>query len=110
MTRSLVDVKSEVDAADTLLTAAIADGVLAFVDSPGNQAIVNWRSYRIAEWSRQLPATEQDRVPSVDWVALVRLRVLLAHHFHTIKPELMFVYAAMQVPKLQHALGRVDNT
>ena len=110
MTRSITELLSEVDDADPLLFDAIAEGVDAFVSSNRDRAVVDWRIYRIAEWSRQLASEDRARMPTIDWTALGRLRILLAHHFHTIRPELMFVFVALHVPKLQHALRTAAKT
>jgi len=104
MTRTISDLQMEIDEGDMLMTRCISQGIDGFVSSLYDRAVVDWRMYRIAEWSRQLSDYDRQQVPSVDWRSLQRLRTRLAHRFHTIDPVLMFVFAAMDVPKMQFAL------
>ncbi len=109
MTRTLKELHTEVVEADGLLTDAISGGLEAFVASLRDRAVVDWRIYRIAEWRCRVPSAELAKVPSVDWASLANLRVRLAHRFHTIDPVQMFVFSAMHVPKLRHALAKQLN-
>jgi uncharacterized protein with HEPN domain len=45
-------------------------------------------------------------VPAERWHALRSLRHIMAHRFETLDPMLMFVFAAMNVPKLEFAVRR----
>jgi uncharacterized protein with HEPN domain len=42
--------------------------------------------------------------PDVDWRALARLRIVLAHHYHRTDPDLIWTYAREQAPALAAAL------
>ena len=42
--------------------------------------------------------------PDVDWRAIAWLRIVLAHHYHRIDPDLIWVYAREQAPALAAAL------
>lgn len=43
--------------------------------------------------------------PGVDWRALARLRIVLAHHYHRTDPDLVWSYARDEVPALARALA-----
>jgi len=42
--------------------------------------------------------------PDVDWRKIVRLRIVLAHHYHRTDPDLIWSYAIEQAPRLAAAL------
>ena len=42
--------------------------------------------------------------PSIDWVGIAGLRVVLAHHYHRTQPELIWQFASVESPKLSIAL------
>ncbi|MFZ9843365.1 MAG: DUF86 domain-containing protein [Ilumatobacteraceae bacterium] len=87
------------------MTSAISAGIEEFVNSGSRQAVVSWRLYRLAEWSSHLPIDIRQNYPTVEWRELKKLRNRLAHHFASVNPTYIFVYAAMDVPKMRHALG-----
>jgi len=66
--------------------------------------VVAWRLYRIAEGTCQLASEARGQYPTIAWPELRKLRNRLAHHFRTINPIFIFVYSAMDVPKMRHAL------
>lgn len=43
--------------------------------------------------------------PGVDWRSITRLRIVLAHHYHRTDPDLIWSYAADNVPLLARALS-----
>ncbi|MGA1454563.1 MAG: hypothetical protein EBX86_06610 [Actinobacteria bacterium] len=106
MTKQLAKFHAEVRDALPLLDRAISGGIDHFIASTFDQAVVDWRVYRIAEWSIRLGAGEREMVPAERWHALRSLRHIMAHRFETLDPMLMFVFAAMNVPKLEFAVRR----
>lgn len=42
--------------------------------------------------------------PSIDWVGIAGLRVVLAHHYHRTQPELIWQFASVEAPQLRSAL------
>ena len=42
--------------------------------------------------------------PSIDWVGIAGLRVVLAHHYHRTQPDLIWQFASVEAPKLRIAL------
>ena len=43
-------------------------------------------------------------LPAVPWADVVGLRTLLAHHYHRVDPEQVWVIASVEVPRLVLAL------
>jgi len=85
-------------------TRPFARGVDSFTASLYERAVVDSRIYRIAEWSLRLSDLDKSRVSGERWQALRSLRHVIAHRFETLDPALMFVFAAMNVPKLESAV------
>ena len=56
MTKQLAKFHAEVRDALPLLDRAISGGIDHFIASTFDQAVVDWRVYRIAEWSIRLGA------------------------------------------------------
>jgi uncharacterized protein with HEPN domain len=106
MTKQLALFHAEVIEAMPLLDKAISEGVDSFSASLYERAVVDSRIYRIAEWSLRLSDLDKSRVPGERWHALRSLRNVIAHRFETLDPALMFVFAAMNVPKLEFALRK----
>jgi uncharacterized protein with HEPN domain len=42
--------------------------------------------------------------PSIDWVGIARLRVVLAHHYHRTQPELIWRFTSVDAPILHTRL------
>lgn len=47
-----------------------------------------------------------NQYPEVDWRNIARLRIVLAHHYHRIDPDLIWSYAIEQAPVLASALRK----
>ena len=58
----------------------------------------------IGEATGQLSPALKARHPSVNWKDIVGLRVRLAHRYHRVDPEQVWVIAAQFVPELVAAL------
>lgn len=58
-----------------------------------------WRSS-----ARRLSVSVRERHPEIAWKDISGLRVLLAHRYHRVDPEQVWVIAARDVPTLLEAL------
>jgi uncharacterized protein with HEPN domain len=54
----------------------------------------------VGEASNALAPATRERFPGVDWSGVTRLRVVLAHHYHRIDPELVWTMATDEIPAL----------
>ena len=59
----------------------------------------------IGEAANNLSEQCLTRYTSVDWRSITRLRVVLAHQYHRTDPELIWGYAASEVPRLAATLS-----
>ena len=63
---------------------------------------------QVATVAEKLPAEFKDAHTSVDWVALTRMRNLIAHHYDKVHDRLVFSALERRVPALLAALGVVQ--
>jgi uncharacterized protein with HEPN domain len=54
----------------------------------------------IGESARALSDEARASYPSVPWVDVIGLRTVLAHHYHRVDPEQVWVIASIEVPNL----------
>lgn len=54
----------------------------------------------IGEAAKALSAEARAASPEVPWGDVIGLRVVLAHHYHRVDPELVWVIASVDVPDL----------
>jgi uncharacterized protein with HEPN domain len=54
----------------------------------------------IGEAANALDAETQRAFPAVPWRDITRLRILLAHHYHRIDPDQVWIFATVHVPEL----------
>lgn len=59
----------------------------------------------IGESERAMSADGRSTRPVVPWADVVGLRTLLAHHYHRVDPEQVWVIASVDVPRLLLALS-----
>ncbi len=60
----------------------------------------------IGESARAMTEEGRGRYPGAPWTEIVGLRTLLAHHYHRVDPEQVWVIATVEVPSLLHQLAR----
>jgi uncharacterized protein with HEPN domain len=60
----------------------------------------------IGEAASNVSDAGMDQYPKVDWSNIARLRIVLAHHYHRIDPDLIWSYAIEQAPLLASALRK----
>ena len=92
-----------------LIDEATKEGLPSFLQSARLRAIVEWRLYRIGELSARRRRYLMEEFPAVPWADIIRMRHRLAHHFMKLDPNITFVIAAMDVPKLAFAVRRAFN-
>ncbi|GAC1591334.1 MAG: hypothetical protein NVS3B21_09710 [Acidimicrobiales bacterium] len=58
----------------------------------------------IGESARSMSVEARGRHENVEWGDIVGLRTLLAHHYHRVDPDQVWVIAAAEVPRLAERL------
>jgi uncharacterized protein with HEPN domain len=58
----------------------------------------------IGESARALSEERRSALPGVPWPDVVGLRTVLAHHYHRVDPEQVWVIASVEVPRLVSAI------
>jgi uncharacterized protein with HEPN domain len=58
----------------------------------------------IGESANALMEETRSRFAAVDWRGITRLRVVLAHHYHRVDPELVWAMATDEIPQLRRHL------
>lgn len=92
-----------IEACDELRTL-VDRGKDTFDDDRATQPAVE-RLLEIIGEASNAPAEEtRARFPEVDWRGITRLRVVLAHHYHRVDPELVWEMATSEVPELRRRL------
>lgn len=59
----------------------------------------------IGESANAMSESRRTAVPEVDWSDIIGLRIVLAHHYHRVDPEQVWVIASVDVPRLAVALA-----
>lgn len=54
----------------------------------------------IGEAARALSESARQRHPAVEWRDIVGLRTVLAHHYHRVDPDQVWVIASVEIPRL----------
>lgn len=60
----------------------------------------------IGESARAMTDAARAAHPEVAWSDVIGLRTVLAHHYHRVDPDQVWVIAHDEVPRLAEALGR----
>lgn len=63
----------------------------------------------IGEAARALTDEATSRFDAVEWRDIIGLRTVLAHHYHRVDPEQVWVIASVEIPKLLEDLGPEDT-
>jgi uncharacterized protein with HEPN domain len=58
----------------------------------------------IGEAARAMSEESRARYPEIAWADIIGLRTILAHHYHRVDPDQVWVIASDEVPKLLAAL------
>ncbi|MDZ7673969.1 MAG: HepT-like ribonuclease domain-containing protein [Acidimicrobiales bacterium] len=93
-----------VDAADQI-AEVIARGKAAWDDDRIGQLAVERLLEIIGESARAMSDAARSDHPDVSWSDVIGLRVVLAHHYHRVDPDQVWVIASTEVPKLVDQLA-----
>ena len=77
-------------------------------DSPPGRVLRNNGRHiliQVATVVEKLPTAYKDQHPDVDWVAISRMRNLIAHHYDKVDDRLVFSALASRIPDLIIRLG-----
>jgi uncharacterized protein with HEPN domain len=85
-----------------LLTAR---GRKAFDDDLAIQLALERLLEVIGEAANALSTEARNAYPTVAWRDITRLRIVLAHHYHRIDPEQIWIFANVHIPELVAELG-----
>lgn len=88
------------------IAAIVERGRQAFMDDPVLQRAVERLLEIIGEAANSLSQATANRYAAVPWNDIARLRVLLAHHYHRVDSEQVWVIAAEDVPALVQSLQK----
>ncbi len=93
--------------ADAAFTVEL--GIEAYLDdSPQGRLLRNNGRHilvQVATVVEKLPATFKEARDDVDWVAIARMRNLIAHHYDKVDDRLVFTTLAHRIPDLLARLG-----
>ncbi|OOL32900.1 hypothetical protein GQ85_04495 [Rhodococcus rhodochrous] len=94
-------------AADAAYTVGL--GLRAYLeDSPQGRVLRNNGRHiliQVATVVEKLPADFKSEYPDVDWIAIGRMRNLLAHHYDKVNDRLVYSTLATRIPELSAKLG-----
>jgi uncharacterized protein with HEPN domain len=91
------------DAAD-LIAGAVKDGRKAWDQDRLRQLAVERLLEIIGESASALSDDFRARYADVPWRDIIGLRVVLAHHYHRVDPNQVWVIASVEVPRLAEQL------
>jgi uncharacterized protein with HEPN domain len=91
------------DAADQIL-AVVQDGRDAWAKDRLRQLAVERLLEIIGESANSLSDGFRARYPDVPWRDIIGLRIILAHHYHRVDPNQVWIIAANEVPRLAEQL------
>ena len=100
MTRSDDERIADVIDACRELMALVQRGREAFDQDRAIQLAIERLLEIIGEAANAIDGTTRSRYQGVDWTGITRLRIVLAHHYHRIDPELVWAMAADEIPRL----------
>lgn len=87
-------------------------GIDAYLaDSPHGRVLRNSGRHiliQVATVAEKLPVEFKKAHDSVDWVALARMRNLVAHHYDKVDDRLVFAALERRIPALLEAVGRAS--
>lgn len=104
MTRGDAQHLADIRDASREIAAVVALGRQHFFDSKIHQRGVERLLEIIGEATQRLSDAVRERHPEIAWKDIAGLRVLLAHRYHRIDPEQVWVIAARDVPTLLEAM------
>lgn len=96
----------------------VADSELELASSQGNQSILEtafdailFNLFVIGEAVKALPDELKDLEPTIAWADIARLRDLIGHRYHAIKPEIIHSSVQRDLGPLKAAIIRmIENS
>lgn len=89
-------------------TYTVSLGIEAYLaNSPQGRVLRNNGRHiviQVATVAEKLPAEFKALYPGVDWVALARMRNLIAHHYDKVQDQLVFTALERRIPALLEEL------
>ena len=82
----------------------VARGEKAFATEPILQRAAERLLEIIGEAASTLTDDTTDQLPEIEWQDIRRLRILLAHHYHRVDPDQVWVVASVAVPEMRARL------
>ena len=98
----LADIREACERVDVLT----GRGRAAFDDDMAVELAVERLLEVIGEAANALSEEARNSYPAVAWRDITRLRIVLAHHYHRIDPDQIWVFATVHVPDLAAQLAR----
>jgi uncharacterized protein with HEPN domain len=94
------------DATERVATYIAAEGRAGFMRQGIIYDAVCMNLLRIGECARFLSDPFRDRLPQVPWPDIISLRHRVAHGYETLKPEVLWRIASVNLPELRDTLRR----
>ncbi|MGH9155669.1 MAG: HepT-like ribonuclease domain-containing protein [Acidimicrobiales bacterium] len=104
MSRSDEDRIADMLEAARELAAIVSDGESAWEKDRIRQLAAERLLEIIGESARALSPERRDANPGIAWTDIIGLRTLLAHHYHRVDPQQVWVIATEDVPRLVEQL------
>ena len=82
------------------LAHVVSHGHQAFIDDPILRRAAERLLEIIGEAAGTLSKTTRSAYPDVAWRDISRLRIVLAHHYHRVDPDQVWVIATVELPAL----------
>lgn len=105
MSRSDDERVADIVEAAAEIAAVVERGKAAWGEDRVNRLAVERLLEIIGESARAMSAGGRASFQEVPWADVVGLRTVLAHHYHRVDPEQVWVIASVEVPRLVLALS-----
>ena len=105
MSRSDDERIADIVEASAEIAAVVDRGKTAWDEDRVSRLAVERLLEIIGESARAMSDEARSSLPAVPWADVIGLRTLLAHHYHRVDPEQVWVIASVEVPQLLLALS-----
>lgn len=105
MSRSDAERIADIVEAAAEIAAVVDRGKTAWDEDRVSRLAVERLLEIIGESARAMSDDGRSSLPAVPWADVIGLRTLLAHHYHRVDPEQVWVIASVEVPRLVLALS-----
>ncbi len=100
---------ADIRAAGRTIATLVARGRGAFDSDPAIQPALERFLEIIGEAAGALQEETRQSYPTVPWREIMRLRTVLAHHYHRVVPDQVWTSAQQDVPKVLEALAQPEE-